>query len=88
MTLHSPHDGSDMAQFASRCGTDWAAIINIGPFGDARDRLLATVRQGLAPIDAIVNSPGRARAGQSADRRAGRRREKDAIRPLRHVGWH
>lgn len=55
ITLHSPHGGSDMASFASRCGTDWTAGMNVGPLNGQRDAIIAALRAASAPIDAQVN---------------------------------
>lgn len=87
MTLHSPHGGSDMAQFGSRCGTDWASSLDLGPFNGPRDQLLATVRRGLAPIDALVNNPAQAELGPDSPLINGLAAGERKLPFVRYVTW-
>jgi hypothetical protein len=87
MTLNSPHSGSDMAEFGSRCGTDWASTIPVGPFDNQRDRLVATVRAGLGPIDAIVNNPAQAELGPSSPLIASLASGERKLPFVRYVTW-
>ncbi len=75
ITLHSPHTGSEVASFASRCGTDLPGSINLsanfGPAGSIslnpeRNRIIATLRTAMAPIDALILNPAQAELAPSS----------------------